>query len=106
MSTSEVSILEMVRRASFPPPSSLNPVLPGQLEAVVLKALRKAPDDRYQDASEMVHDLETYLRVHFTKVGAQTRQLLADASTSAKSAGLPHGEIDALRARLPTEKVS
>jgi len=62
MSSSEVSILEMVRRANVPPPSTLNPVLPGQLEAVALKALQKSPGERYQDASEMVHDLETYLR--------------------------------------------
>jgi len=62
MGSTDMSILEMVRAANVPAPSSLNPVLPGQLEAVVLKALRKDPSSRYQDASEMLQDVDAYLR--------------------------------------------
>jgi serine/threonine protein kinase len=62
MGSSELSILEMVRAANVPAPSSFNPVLPGQLEAVVMQALRKDPAGRYQDASEMLQDLDAYLR--------------------------------------------
>ena len=41
-------------------------------------------------------DLETYLRYHFTKVGAQTRQLLDESVREAKARGLHHSAIDAL----------
>jgi len=60
--SSELSILERVREASFVKPSSLNPAVPIELEAVVTRALQKDPNDRYQDASEMLLDLDTYLR--------------------------------------------
>jgi Protein kinase domain len=60
--SSEMSILERVREARFPSPSSLNPAVPIDLDAVVTRALKKNPNERYQDASEMLQDLESYLR--------------------------------------------
>jgi len=62
MGTSEMSILERVREAHFLTPSSFNPAIPIELEAVVARALKKEPDDRYQDASELLRDLDGYLR--------------------------------------------
>jgi len=59
---SEMSILERVREARFLTPSSLNPAVPIELEAIVTRALQKDPDERYQDAGEMLSDLDTYLR--------------------------------------------
>lgn len=40
------------------PPSQVNPDLPPQLDAVVMKALAKNPANRYQSADEMADDLE------------------------------------------------
>jgi serine/threonine-protein kinase len=40
------------------PPSRLNPDVTPQLDAVVMRALSKNPDNRYQDAEEMRADLE------------------------------------------------
>ena len=59
---SEMSILERVREARVLTPSSLNPAVPIELEAVVTRALQRDPDERYQDAAEMLLDLDTYLR--------------------------------------------
>ena len=59
---SEMSILERVRQANILPPSTLNPAVPIELEAVATRALRKEPAERYQDASEMLVHLDTYLR--------------------------------------------
>ena len=59
---SEMSILERVRDARFLTPSSLNPAVPIELEAIVTRALQRDPEARYQDAAEMLQDLDTYLR--------------------------------------------
>jgi serine/threonine-protein kinase len=45
-----------------PPPASLNPDVPDSLNAVVMKALRKDPNARYQSAEEMRQDLLSVLQ--------------------------------------------
>ncbi|MCC6801876.1 MAG: protein kinase [Anaerolineae bacterium] len=40
-----------------PPPSLLNPTVTSEVEAVILRALEKNPDDRYQSVDDMMHDL-------------------------------------------------
>ena len=45
-----------------PPPASLNPDVPDSLNAVVMKALRKDPNGRYQSAEEMRQDLLSVLQ--------------------------------------------
>ncbi len=61
MGTSEKSILEMVRECRVSPPSLVNPRVPERIERVVMKALDRDPEHRYQDAGEMLHDLERAL---------------------------------------------
>jgi serine/threonine protein kinase len=61
LGTSEMSILETVRECRVPPPTTLNPRIPEKLEKVVMKALERDPETRYQDAGEMHHDLERVL---------------------------------------------
>jgi serine/threonine protein kinase len=61
LGTSEMSILETVRECRVPAPSTLNPRIPDKLEKVVLKALERDPELRYQDAGEMHRDLERVL---------------------------------------------
>jgi serine/threonine protein kinase len=58
MGTSEKGILDMVRECRVDPPTKWNDRIPERLEKIVLKALDKNPDDRYQDAGEMHRDLE------------------------------------------------
>ncbi|HSM45792.1 MAG TPA: Stk1 family PASTA domain-containing Ser/Thr kinase, partial [Acidimicrobiia bacterium] len=45
-----------------PPPASLNPDVPDSLNSVVMKALRKDPNARYQSAEEIRHDLLSVLQ--------------------------------------------
>jgi 2-dehydropantoate 2-reductase len=48
----------------------------------------------------MPFDIETYLRVHFTKVGPQTRLILDDLRARAARRGLGHQRLDELASRL------
>lgn len=43
-------------------PASVRPILKGDLDAIVMKALEKNPDQRYQSAGELADDLERSLR--------------------------------------------
>ncbi len=57
----DINILEKVRSAEVPAPSGANPEVPHNLDAVVLKALAKEPDDRYANASDLLRDLDSVL---------------------------------------------
>ena len=61
LGSSEMSILEMVRECRVAPPSDVNPRIPERLEKVVMTALERDPDHRYQDAAEMYRDLDRVL---------------------------------------------
>lgn len=58
----EFSTLERVRNADVPAPSSVKHELPRDLDAVVLKALAKNPDERYATGQEFEDALQTYVR--------------------------------------------
>lgn len=44
-------------RFRFDPPSKLNPEISAALDRIILKALRRKPEDRYQSVTEMLLDL-------------------------------------------------
>jgi serine/threonine protein kinase len=58
----EMSILEMVRQCNIEPPRRVNPRVGESLDAVVMRALGREPEERYQDAAEMHKALEKVLR--------------------------------------------
>jgi serine/threonine-protein kinase len=43
-----------------PSPGRFNQAIPHSVEGIVLKSIRKNPDERYHKASELLHDLEHY----------------------------------------------
>lgn len=59
--SSEIDILEKVRKSLITLPSELNPQVPEELDRIVNKALAKDPKDRYQNASDLQHDIENLL---------------------------------------------
>ncbi|MBO9606108.1 MAG: Stk1 family PASTA domain-containing Ser/Thr kinase [Paenibacillaceae bacterium] len=42
-------------------PRKVNPLIPQSVENIILRAMRKSPEERYQSAEEMQHDLDTCL---------------------------------------------
>lgn len=57
----ELSILEQVREARVTLPSQYNDEVTPEIDAIVAKALKKDPTDRYQTAGEMQRDLDAVL---------------------------------------------
>ncbi|RKG64346.1 PEGA domain-containing protein [Corallococcus sp. CA054B] len=58
---SDFSVLEKVRKAEVPSPSTYNRRIPEALERIVLKSLAKDVEERYQYASELGDDLQRFL---------------------------------------------
>ena len=54
-------LLDRVRKADIDPPSSLRREIPAELDDIVMKALAKDPDDRFQSAHEMGQALRSFL---------------------------------------------
>jgi hypothetical protein len=57
----QAATLENIRQARFVPPSQVAPV-PMELEAAVMRCLRRAPGQRYPSAAALAADLEAWLR--------------------------------------------
>ncbi|HEY6880261.1 MAG TPA: protein kinase, partial [Polyangiales bacterium] len=57
----DFATLELVRDANVAPPSAKAPGVPAELDAIVMKALSREANDRYQTAEEMQHALEAFL---------------------------------------------
>lgn len=57
----DLSILDQVRTAHVAAPSEKNPDVPKKVDQIVLKALARDPEVRYQNASDMLRDLDAVL---------------------------------------------
>ncbi|HUS67227.1 MAG TPA: serine/threonine-protein kinase [Kofleriaceae bacterium] len=66
-----LNILSQVLSDDAPSPSASNPEVGPDLEAVILKALEKDRDDRYQSMEELAADLETLQGESMASTGAR-----------------------------------
>ncbi len=80
-----------------PPPSSRNSDIPPELDAIVLRALSKDPDSRYQDTEVLLQDLEAWLR------GEEVPGAASDPPAAAPLA--PAGAQVVVRQAIPTSPV-
>lgn len=70
----DLNTLEKVREAKVIPPAKLNKEIPKEIENILLKALAKELQERYQSASDMQNDLETYIHANKTMAGTLNLQ--------------------------------
>lgn len=68
MDSSEMGILKKVQNGVIPKPGELREGLEPELERIILKALEKEVDKRYQNAAAIVKDLEAYLQQNFDHI--------------------------------------
>ena len=66
---SDLETLLRVQKGDFRPPEEASPDLPPEVAAVVARAMRKEPGERYQSADEMLGDVERVMRTAFRPVG-------------------------------------
>jgi eukaryotic-like serine/threonine-protein kinase len=58
---SDFATLEKVRNSLVPKPSKVDPRIPPALEAIIMTALKRDPDERYESAAELQEELTAYL---------------------------------------------
>jgi TonB family protein len=58
---SEMSVLEAVRQVRVRAPRQVNPAVPADVDALVMRALAGRPEDRFQNAGELEQRLEAVL---------------------------------------------
>ncbi|MFY2564230.1 protein kinase domain-containing protein [Corallococcus terminator] len=85
---SEVAVLRAVQHSVIPPPARLNPAVPPELDAVVMRALEREPSARFQTAGELERALAQCVMKHATSVddtdlGAFMRRLFPGSLTQA-----------------------
>jgi len=100
-------LLDAVRRAEVPAPSSVRAEVPGELDAIVACATAANPADRYEDAGKMADALVAYLAsrepIHASR---QMGEMLAGMPPPPSSAAnLPASEVPQTRDRVVTQSL-
>jgi eukaryotic-like serine/threonine-protein kinase len=85
------------------PPSALRPEIPVELDQIVLRALAKDPEERYQSAEEFIEDLE---RVEAGLPISRATSTAATALLAGAAGGLAAGEATELLGEGPTRVVA
>jgi tetratricopeptide (TPR) repeat protein len=55
------AVIRKIREEELPSPRSIDPKIDRDLERIITKAMRREKRDRYQNASELIEDLDAYL---------------------------------------------
>ena len=93
--------LECVTHATVPLPSRSNPAFPPMLERILMKALARHREDRYQSAREMMDDLERFRAGENGMSGARELSTLMHALfTGGIATEVPEG-VSSLHSSLP-----
>jgi serine/threonine protein kinase len=109
----EYKLMNLVAAGSVPPPSSRVRAYPKELEAIVMKALRPNPAERYATAEEMQLELERYAaRARLTLSTVGLRRFMAAAFPKDRPPRRPSSEVSAIggeieiEAELPEDSVA
>jgi serine/threonine protein kinase len=88
--------VKLVRELAVPRPSSRNGAVKAALDGIVMKALARDPNDRFQSAGEMGGELEAIVLRKRYSTGAfarQTRELLPEANEPSQASVEPEDSL-------------
>ncbi len=100
----DVETMALVKRAPIPLPSALNPSVPQQLDAVVMRALARERDERYPSGQVMADELdEIVLELRFgpKQLGETLRRYFPMAETPRKAAQMMSVQSDSGPVTVP-----
>lgn len=110
---SPISVALKHLQEEFEEPRDVNPLIPQSVENIILKSMRKNPQERYQSAKEMLRDLETCLlperrnekKIDFSDMEDEDRTRVIPAikpqqRSSSKARPLPEDDDDELEEPL------
>jgi len=106
---SEMTILETVRKCVITPPRDVNPRVPEALDRLVMKALARDPEERYQDAGQLQRGIERILRERPPVTArdlARFLELLFDRSEREENAAGDRRATDPGPAEEPSDPLS
>lgn len=66
----DLAVLKKIQECKIPPPSSINPNVPKELDEIVLKALSKDRNKRYEDLEQLNRALIKFLYSHYPDFNA------------------------------------
>src|SRR2546426_747621 len=98
---SAADICAKVLRDDPPPPSTLNPDVPKELDRITLKSLAKKTEARYQTADEMIAELQSVQANLFTDATNTITRLIPSALATRPSGALATLSDIFRRPRLP-----
>src|SRR5256886_13454930 len=98
---SAADICAKVLRDDPPPPSTLNPDVPKELDRIALKSLAKKLEARYQTADEMIAELQNVQATLFSDATNTVTRLIPSAVTTRPSGTLATLSDIFRRPRLP-----
>jgi serine/threonine-protein kinase len=95
-SDDNLTTLHKVLEMEIPPPSRRRPEVPASLDAIVMKALERDPDDRYATAADMARDLSAFVVGSGVRV-EQVSDLVADLLAERARIRSPMSAADMVR---------
>lgn len=92
-------VMKRIAEESVTPPTAIRRDYPAPLELIVMRALEKRPEDRYQSAAEMRHDLEEFLDDSGLRTGNRRLALYMNELFAPDAAGSAGSPVPALEGR-------
>ena len=89
-----------------PSPRDLDATVPGGLSAIVMKALAKAPDERYQKGADLVKDLQNYKQIGADMPTVTRVDVPAQRATGGSSDIVPPGPGSGMDTLIPSSGVT
>ncbi len=65
-------LMEQILKVEVPPPSTILPSIPKEIDNIILKMLEKDRKNRFQSTNELQHELENYMFKHQLRVSNYT----------------------------------